>query len=244
MKTIEFFSEVPGVAEAYPIIPAKDYVANWMTAARQDYIDSLKQNPVRGNHIYQCPGIFDLHNYGYIVPMWHDVLIKTEGNKDMFAYMYPTQEIENILPGKDLVGRHVNGIDKLLPKRPWSLNPLIKFNTPWHVVAPKGVKFLMIPIAYPDSFEFDSCIGILDPGYSSEINFQVYWNVPNKEYVLKAGTPMCHLIPLSDEKFKLVVREMTAMDNSWLNKFRFLKGSTFTFRRNIIKDLYHKHFGK
>lgn len=244
MKTIEFYSEVPGLAEIAPIIPAKDYTAKWMLAARQEYIDMLKSSQLNSTHIYQCPGIFDLFNQGWIVPMWHDVLIKTENNKNSFAYMYPSDNIVNSLSGREPVSRHADELAKFIPKRPWSLNPVIKFNTPWHIIAPKGVKFIVLPINYPDTFEFESATGILDPGHSNEINFQVFWNVLNAEYVLKAGTPMCHIIPLSDEKFKVVCRDMNDSDKKWNEKYKFLRGFTFTTKRNIIKDMYHTHFRK
>ena len=143
MKTIEFYSEIPGLAEIVPIIPAKDYTAKWMLAARQEYIDMLKSSQLNSTHIYQCPGIFDLFNQGWIVPMWHDVLIKTESDKNSFAYMYPSDDIVNSLSGREPVSRHADELAKFIPKRPWSLNPVIKFNTPWHIVDPKGVKFIV-----------------------------------------------------------------------------------------------------
>ena len=36
MKTIEFFSTIPGVAEAFPIIEAKNYKPDWTKSAIKD----------------------------------------------------------------------------------------------------------------------------------------------------------------------------------------------------------------
>ncbi len=47
MKTIEFFSTIPGVAEAYPIIEAKNYRPNWTKAAMQDLVN--KKNNIVNN---------------------------------------------------------------------------------------------------------------------------------------------------------------------------------------------------
>jgi hypothetical protein len=242
-RTIEFFSTVLGVADAYPIIPARECAPAWVSRARQDYIDDKKTGTGAFQHIYQCPGIMDLLNQGFIVPMWHDVVIKTNGDGKTFQWAIPGSELID-LAGKEIVGKQETGVETLMPVRPWSTSSLIKFNMPWNVVAPAGVKFLMIPIAYPDSFEFESSIGILDPGYSSEINLQMYWNIPKGEYIIKAGTPMAQLIPISEEKFEYVCRDMNSQDEKWIAKRKYLNSSTFRIKRNLVKDFYIKHFGK
>ena len=242
-QTIEFFSTVAGVADAYPIVPAREALPAWIGRARQDYIQDKKQELGGFQHIYQCPGIMDLFNQGYVVPMWHDVSIKTNGDGKTFQWAVPTVDLIE-LAGREVVGKQETGVETLMPVRPWSTASLIKFNLPWRVVAPKGVKFLMIPIAYPDSFEFESSIGILDPGYSCEINLQMYWNIPKGEHTIKAGTPMAQLIPLSQEKFDLVCRDMNSQDEKWIIKSKYLSSSTFRIKRNLLRDFYHKHFGK
>jgi hypothetical protein len=244
MKTIKFFSTVPGLAETIPIFPAKDLNLNWINKARQDYIESLKSKKGSLLHIYQCPGIFDLFTTGYVIPMWHDIIITTNGDERNFQFTIPTPELNNLLEGKDVIGKQETGVDTLIPSKPWACQSLLKINTPWHIVAPRGVKFLMIPIAYPDTFEFESCIGMLDPGYSSEVNVQTFWNIKKGEYFLKAGTPLAQLIPLSTENFKLECRDATAYDRLWLEKLKYFKNFTFKLKRNVVKDAYLKHFGK
>lgn len=244
MKKIEFFSTIPGVVDSNPIYEARRHTANWMIAARDDYRQQAKSNDSKFTHIYQCPGIFDLFNYGFIIPAWHDVIIKTNGDLSGFAWMPPSDGFQTLVQNFDPVGKHINGLDKYLPKKPGALHSLIKFNTPWHVVAPKGIKFLVIPIAYSDSYEFESAIGILDPGISSELNVQVYWNIRNGSHLIKAGTPLAHIIPLSEEKFQLVCREVNNWDKLWLRKADFLRSFSFGIKRNLVKDAYIKHFGK
>jgi hypothetical protein len=243
MKKIEFYSSVPGLVEACPIYEAKKYSAKWMNSAREDFIKKTKSVPTRVRHVYQCPGIFDLYNHGYIIPAWHDIIIKTNGDPSGFSWMVP-EELTDLVADFDFVGKHTDGIDKYLPKKPGALTSVIKFNTPWNVIAPKGVKFLMMPLAYPDSFEFESSIGILDPSISNEINVQMYWYIKNGQHTVKAGTPLAHLIPLSEEKFELVCRDMTEWDHLWIKKKYFLNHFTFKTNKNKFKEFYYKHFGK
>ena len=143
----------------------------------------------------------------------------------------------------NLLENQSNGVGSVLPMKPWSLRTLVKVNTPWHVVAPRGVKLLVLPIAYPDSFEFESSIGILNPGIVNEINIQLYYNVHKGDVLIKAGTPLAHIIPLSESNFDLVCREMNTIDKFWQAKRKYFSNATFTLKRNTIQDLYYKHFG-
>lgn len=244
MDTIEFFTAAPGLSEVFPIVPASEYRADWMTTARNDWVENKERyTRTRGTHIFQCPGIFDLYTQGYIVPLWHDLIIKTDGLNNNFTWSIPSGAL-NSYRGKEVVGTHKPGLDKFIPKRPWALNQVVKLDTPWNVVAPKGVKFLMIPLAYPDEFVFESCIGLLDPAVSTEVNVQLFWNVLKGDTLVKAGTPLCQLIPLTEKKYDLVVREMTANDRFWIEKRNLMMSMFFRQPRNLIKNLYHKHFKK
>lgn len=244
MKKIEFYSTVPGLPDLFPIVKAKDALPTWVKSARDSYIKKKNATMGRMNHIYQCPGIFDLFNHGYVIPMWHDVIINTNGDPEGFSWTVPSSELGDLLPEGELVENQSNGVGAVLPMKPWSLSCFVKINTPWRVVAPKGVKFLMMPIAYPDSFEFESSIGILNPGYSNEINIQLYYNVHKGDVLIKAGTPLAHLIPMSEQNFDLVCREMSTMDKFWEAKRKYFNSSSFKVRRNLVEDIYYKHFGK
>lgn len=233
---------IPGVADAFPIVPAKDFRPKWMQAAKENYIKTLKERNDKFSHIYQCPGILELYRHGFIVPMWLDVIISTDSHRKGFAYKTPTNDFHQ--EGRILIDKHDGPAVQFLPMPPDSMPFILKINTPWNVIAPKGVKFLMVPIGYPDTFDFENVIGILDPGVSCEINFQLWWKVKDGETVLKAGTPMVHLIPLSEEEFEVTCRDMTDHDKKWLDKRRYLNNFSFRPRRNILRDLYNKHFGK
>lgn len=240
MKTIDFFSTVPGLTETFPIRPAKEVLPRWIYSARTDY---LKHKDTYDQHIYRCPGIIDVLTTGYVIPAWHDIDIETDG--DRFKMTIPDQELEKML-GKDTVQEQThNGLIRFVPKRPWSVKSILKINTPWHVMAPRGVKFLMVGMPYPDDFGFESATGILDPGYSSELNVQGYWNFPKPgKYSIKAGTPLAQIIPITEKNFNYVVRDASDRDSLWLKKRRYLTFFGFIFNRSKTKDAYIKHIEK
>jgi hypothetical protein len=105
-----------------------------------------------------------------------------------------------------------------------------------------GLKFLILPVSYSDSFEFEHVPGILDPGLSSEINLQLRWYVTNGVHTIKAGTPVAQIIPLSEKTYQMVCRNATAWDNLWVTKRRFLNNFSFSVQRKKLKDAYEAHF--
>ena len=239
--TIEFVSLVSGVTEMHPVFEAKKFKPNWAIKALSNYKERIKTEP-NFNHIALCPGIFDLFKTGYIVPAWHDTLVRTNGDQDTFQWAVPNFEELGITGVNQPVGTHLPEISNMLPHRPGSLKGVVKFNTPWRIIAPKGIKFIVIPIAYQDDCLFDASIGILDPAISNEINIQVNWNGLNGEYKVKAGTPMCQLIPMTERNLNYVVRTATKHDLDWEDKKNYGVGSTFFPARKKLSEMWYKHF--
>jgi hypothetical protein len=240
MKEIVFFSTVKGLAETFPIRLAKDVLPAWLQTARLEHIKGDK----RDQTIVRCPGIVDLLTTGYIISTWHDFDLSIDRDGKTY-FVAPDERITKMLVDKDsLQMQQGDGMAKHLPKRPWSHPNILKINTPWSVIAPKGLKFLMIPLPYTDAFEFESNIGILDPGYSTELNVQGYINLGPGKHSFKAGTPIAQLIPLSSENYKMIVRDMDAVDETWYKKRSFLNMFSFVYHRNKVKEAYEQHVDK
>ena len=244
-KRIEFFNEIRGVADLFPIIEAKDYKPNWTKKAREDYL----QNKDVDVHPYRCPGIFDLFNCGYIVRSWCDfsMTIPKETIEDgVFHGTVSSRDFQTISgrPIEEVIGGHPDRVMKFVPRPKGTLNNFTKISTLWHIVAPKGLKFLFLPLPYPDSFEFYNAPGILDPSINAEINLQLFWNITGS-YFIQAGTPLGQLIPLTEKKYDFICRDMNTSDKNWLDKFLFFKKHSFNRTltiRNKIKEIYKKHF--
>lgn len=228
MKKVTFINTMPGLSETWPIQPANKAVPQWVRVARDDYV---KSKDMRQTHVFKCSGIGSLYKTGFVVPAWHDVRIYSEGENEIKIQKPDTLHEASV----DV--QQGDGIAKFIPRRPWSSKSIIKFSTPWHIIS--DVNFLMIPIAYPDNFEFEACHGILEPSISTEINVQVFWNKVGVPHTIDAGTPLCHLIPLCDEELKVEIRDATAKDMEWLKKRHYVNHMGFNFNIKKIKNLYN-----
>jgi hypothetical protein len=246
MRKITFFTNIPGMAELHPIYEAKDYKPDWVEGARKIYLEKLKKNGNRSfTDVYRCPGIFDLMSTGYIVPLPWDIIIETNGDGENFKWTITSEFLAEQYGGTLVSGHMANDIAAPFPPRPGCLRSIIKFNTPWHIIAPPGVKFIAIPIPYGDDFDFEHNMGLLDPSISTEINPQVWWKKLKGERLIKAGTPMLQLVPLTDEKFELevVLGDMKAF--SWMKKRDYFFNMSFQFKRKVMQAMYLQHwFGK
>ena len=240
---ILFFSSVNGVADAYPIKSAKEFKFKWVESLKNDYKNFLNSNlNGQGTHLRRCPGIFEILDEGYILPMPWDLKIRTsKASPESFEWEVPSRNIidtfeGNIASAHDIVGR-------LLPNRNGSFPLILKIDTPWNIAATPGLKFLVIPIPYPDSYEFESTHGILDPAKGTHLNLQLRWNVIDGEYIIKAGTPMLQLIPITQNNCKLIVRDANLYDKQWLEKRKFLHSHSFISNKPILKKAYDMFFG-
>ena len=100
---------------------------------------------------------------------------------------------------------------------------------------------MMMPLPYSENMMFECCQGILDPSISSDINLQGYWNIQGT-HVIKAGTPLAQLIPLTEKKYKHEVRDANPHDLAWLVKRKYFDNIGFIHIRSKIQTAYYKHF--
>jgi hypothetical protein len=234
---IEFFHNEPSILDNFPIIESKDLKLKWVKRARKDIENSAVNTP-GFTHLTRCPAIFDLFKYGYVIPLHKDIAIKSKRTNFEWHTIMAESEKSKLING------FTEHITNLIPTPPWSANFILKFNTGWNVIAPKGVKFLQLPIAYPDTFEFTATMGIFNPAVSTQINFPMFWHEMDKETIIKAGTPLGHLIPLSEKRYQMVQRNMNQQDKDWMDKVNSMQGSTFwpyTTRKRMV-DMYNKYW--
>jgi len=232
---IEFFHNEPSILDNFPIIESKDLKLKWVKRARKDIENNVDDPPI--THLTRCPAIFDLFKYGYVIPLHKDVAIKSSGTN--LEWRTIRKEFNS-----PLISVFTEDITNLIPTPPWSANFIVKFSTGWNVIAPKGVKFLQLPIAYPDTFEFTASIGIFNPAMSTQINFPTFWHEMDKETIIKAGTPLGYLIPLSEKRYQMVQRNMNQQDKDWCHKVNSMQGSTFwpyTTRKRMV-NMYNKYW--
>lgn len=150
---------------------------------------------------------------------------------------------KDIFPDKPLIDTQSEEIMQHIP-RTWNQSKtFIKINTPWSIIAPPDVKLLFNPVPYPDNSIFESAVGILDTDESTECNIQGWWNVKHGNQLLPVGYPLVHIIPITEKKFNLTVRDATEKDKEWLKKRNYINSFSF-YRTPVYKNLLVKTLRK
>jgi hypothetical protein len=229
---VRFANMVPGVELIHPIIPASNQKYSWIKELNRDAVQYNSECPVnkqQGNTA-KCPGILDVMQRGLIVTAPFDFTITTNGSKTEYEWnMNINPASLNNKINRAYIAHH--GRDQLLkysPTRDDTLDLIIKVNTYWSMFASDDLVFLQMPIPYPDHNMFTACHGIIDSNKYCDLILQLQWHKLTGTHVVKAGTPLCQLIPMKRDMFiDLEVDRMT--DDDWYASSAYGYASTHQF---------------
>ena len=129
----------------------------------------------------------------------------------MFKWECP---VNAVFEGREYIGAHTpDQLADFMPMREDTLSTLIKLHTRWRMNSSPDIVFLQLPIAYPDHNLFTAAHGIIDNQTLLEVNVQLFWHKLNGKHLVKAGTPLCHIVPFPrDFVVDLRVETMTKED--------------------------------
>jgi len=96
-----------------------------------------------------------------------------------------------------------------------------------------------MPVAYNNEDRFEAATGFLDPSYMHVLNVQLYWKKLNDEILIKAGTPLCQILPidkkiLQDSTYTLTVEEATNADYKLERDFVYASNSSIYRKDSVL----------
>lgn len=241
---VDFYTNVEGMDTTYPIIKASEVEMPWMGESRKRFATARKdftKGKQTGAHM--CSGIVHLMQTGWVLTTWHDFVIKTYAGSDNFDWAVPSGAVNNAVNSNAVGSFAPNQFGDFAKLPPQTLKTVVKLHTPWRFHMPKGWGLMMSPLQYVNETRFSSSVGIIDPTINNELNPILYWHVLDGETLVKAGTPLCHLIPIKlDQEFDFVVRDRTEKEATWTNFYRLAYDSMFVTNRKVLSKAYEKFF--
>jgi len=203
-EKISFVSTVSGLESMEDCIPrpAKHFIPQW-------FKDIPTNEP---NTVKICPSFPDYFSQGYIIPMWSDVELESNGTS--WQWRTPSSKIKWDGHGNNQFLDHVpakfNGIETQF---------VFKTVCPWRIITPPGWSVLQLPLFYHFNQEWSVLPGIIDTDIHSEINQQVLYHGNGKPVVIKRGDPFVLYIPFKrSNKLKHEVRYMNDDDKKIIDK--------------------------
>lgn len=232
-QKVTFICTAPGVESIMPIIPAKEYKHAWIVRAQQDFAKCRKEKNFGTspeNHTVKCPGIVTLQKQGWILRTWQDICIETYGDGHKFTWNSAVDQTKLDPLTGSYVGHHASEQYATYMENwdPNTLKTVIKIQSPWLCLIPKGHYLLEIPVPYLDDNRFIAVPGMFDCdlGYAP-LNVQLLWRVKEGKAVIKAGTPIAQYILVPKEKIDFEIKTHGKSDmllfGKLLNQFRFVR---------------------
>ena len=164
MKPLRFVSEIAGLEEIMPIIKSSELKHAWKGRAIKDVDSNPAQNVAR------CPGINSVQREGWVIRLWQDVTVSW--GKEGVSWRSPYDQSNETSPAvtfhnKELFHQY---------RENWPINAcedILKFNTGWVALVPKGYKLLQLPVMLSDDNRFTVVEGTYELGAPAELNVPV-----------------------------------------------------------------------
>jgi hypothetical protein len=246
-EKIEFYSSNANALYSHPIEPASRIKFNWLEHMKVFF----KNKEEKHINTLRCPGIFTPFKHGFILSTWYDFKITTSTSplpdKSYTNIEFPNTDI--FLGNQEVIQYHdpVNLVDfynnHIIESRPCHKN-IVKITTSWNVKLPSGWSLLQTNIPYTDETRFSTCTGIFDSNINNQITVPLFWHVLNGTELVKAGTPLCFLLPikLSDKDYE--VREATPREQVWDQFHKYKRNNTFIKDYKSMARVAQKYFSK
>jgi hypothetical protein len=181
--------------------------------------------------INSCKGIQEYLTQGLTVPLWCDIRVGPMGAEDVMAETSDRAFRVEGFPYKATRGCPIND-DRDRPKAHWPkiVNPFLFKTAP-------GYSMLCLPVAYEPDPRYQVLPGVVHSDYYHSMHV-VLRVMTDETFVIKAGTPIYHLIPFKrNDQIKDIILGDAGMFRDG-NARGQNHGSISKFS---MKGLYRKH---
>lgn len=199
---LECFTYEKHVAEEYPIIEAAKTVPEWFSNMKGDY---LFNGFIPRATVKKCPAIVRNITSGIILPIWSDLALKN--NTQTQEYFWAFSDGTNCEP---------HDREQWDAFKSPSESAHLKLLSPWRFKTKQDIKFLWQSPYYHKTnplLEIVQGIDCYQHTHSTTINCFIDIT---KDYntLIRAGSPLVHLIPLSDSHIKIKINVISKEE--WL----------------------------
>ena len=190
---IDCFTYKDYVYQYNPIKEASKFMPEWITKMQSEY----KANGfVPTSTMKKCPAIIDYLTTGFTIPLWSDLVINTSSIDNSFKWQFADEKTDSICHSAMQWSSFTNPTE----------NSHMKIISPWHIKTKDDVKFLWSNPFYNNKIQLSYHLApaIIDfkDQHASHINMFIDVN-KNTDIKIDAGTPLVHVLPMSDKQVKI-----------------------------------------
>jgi hypothetical protein len=192
---LEVYAPVQQLVDLFPPVVMKDAYPDWYARMPKGK-DS--------ENVSHCMGLKDLYNQGLMLPLWTDYEID-----------FSPRGVTDIRWASDNNDTSTGAIHELHRQAPGAFPGYtnVKFNSPWWFWCSEPVQWLWSQPAWnqPDPQKFTVVPGVVEYKHQNNTHINTLWQLgrANRTEKLRAGDPMVHIIPLTDQPWELEIGVMS-----------------------------------
>ena len=228
-KEIKFSCEILDWDVIPKPYPSKKFIPDWYKALPMH---------IGGKHLLQsstikrCNPFFDAMAAGYIIPLAADVEFIT--NEDASGVTYKTNYYRKIIEN-----HRMEQVTTEKCPNPSFPKPPMKFLNYWFIETPPGWSTLFVPPINRADPRFTCISGLVDTDKHFEyINFPFFFNEPNFQGIIPAGTPLVQARPIKRSELlnKNKIQKFTKKDWEKIELARRQRSSHESLYRDYLVE--------
>ena len=240
-QNIEFVCDEPFYGAAPDPVPAVQLAPRWYKDAKPLVeggeawgADLNADGSVAGSSprstFKNCLPFLDAMTFGYVIPLWNDLICEWKNDRTYFSWPGATQLIA-VHPDHQVAG--IPGAEHALDKTAY------KFESPWTVKTPPGYSCLFIAPLNHFEDRFQMISGVVDTDeYHTRVSFPFFWQAKELSGTIRLGDPLIQVIPFKRDRFQMTVRESTEGEQKEARRIQRLISSLaqYAYRLNFHKQ--------
>jgi len=190
---VDCFTVKDYVIDHNPIAPAVNFMPKWMTDMPSTYkADGFIPAPT----MKRCPAVVGMMTQGFMIPLWCDLVIGINPVERSFRWQFADEETNakphNVAQWDAFANPTVYGHLKIV--------------TPWYIRTKQSIDFLWTNPFYNmdmnEKYKIVPAITEYKHQHATNINMFIDKST-HGDILIKSGTPMAHVIPMSDRKIEI-----------------------------------------
>jgi hypothetical protein len=193
---LDCFINNPITFKYFPISNAVNFIPKWWKNIPKNYVVKNEYvDYVPGKNMKGCPGLTEFYKQGIIVPLWSDLIIKTN-NKDYF-FQFADQSSE-IISHDPL--QHNNSFNNFFH---------LKLYNPWRFKTKEHINFFITSPCWNTFTDYNltnnchTISGVLEFKFQHSCNVNIFLTKNENRFELNAGFPLVYLFPKTEKQIKI-----------------------------------------
>lgn len=189
---VDCFVHNQAIKDLYPIESSNKFIPDWYKSMPSTFTDTTPYGlTYKSPTIKHCIAFNATFKTGFMIPLFTDIHIQIDDD-DNWSFQAANRTVE--------IHQHIH---EQVPKKIHEKYNHIKIISPWLIKEKTGVNFSWNQPSWNHIYELPNyhiLPGVINFKYQHNSNINILLTRFKQNIIIKAGTPMMHLIPISNDE--------------------------------------------